>query len=220
MQAKLQLEKDLWFQSEQTPQDNVAVAPQWALAKRVGFRLAFAYLVTFCFGFTPYCLGFLQTPFIKYDLFLHQVVIWYSRHIIHLGHEITVFSNGSGDTTYDWILLLCYLTFAAIVTAVWSVLDRKRPNYIKMNLWLTTYLRLFLGGVMVLYGLIKAFPLQMPFPSYTRLLEPYGESSPMGILWAFIGASPAYCSFTGIVEASAGILLLFPRTLGVGAMLG
>jgi len=220
MQAQPQLEKALAFESEQSPIEIVEPTPQWGLAKRVGFRFLFVYIVLFSFDFIPYCLGFLQTPFAKYDLFLHKVAIWYARHVIHLGHEITVFSNGSGDTTYDWVLLRCYLTVAVIVTVIWSVTDHKRPNYVKLNLWFRAYMRLFLGGVLLLYGLIKAFPLQMPFPSYTRLLEPYGESSPMGILWAFIGASPVYCAITGVVETTAGTLLLFPRLTTAGSLLG
>ena len=42
---------------------------------------------------------------------------------------------------------------------------------------------------MVSYGMVKAIPLQMPSPSLTRLLEPYGNFSPMGVLWASVGAS-------------------------------
>ena len=219
MQARLQLERTWDTRLEPTPRPDVQITPQWGLAKRIGFRLMFVYISLFCIEFIPYCLGFLQTPFQKYDLFLHKVAIWYAQHIIHLSYPITVFSNGSGDTTYDWVLLAIYLTVAAMATIIWSVVDRKRPNYIKLNAWFRTYVRLFLAAVLVLYGSIKAFPLQMPFPSFTRLLEPYGESSPMGILWAFIGASPAYCAITGIVETMAGVLLLIPRTKSVGAIL-
>ncbi len=222
MQAKLQLEYQWEAQSRETPQPDIAPALQlkWGLAKRIGFRLTFAYLTLFCFGFIPYCLGFLQTLFQKYDLFLHKVGVWYAAHVIHLSYPITVFSNGSGDTTYDWVLLAVYLNVGAIATVVWSLIDRKRPNYIKLDLWFRNFLRLFLAGVLVLYGSFKAFPLQMSVPSFTRLLQPYGESSPMGILWTFIGASPVYCSITGIVEMAAGILLLIPRTKSVGAILG
>src|SRR5581483_2346081 len=220
MQPQLQLENTFAGQVEQAPQNDVLAVPQWSIAKRVGFRFTFAYIVSFCFTFTPYCLQFAAPVFAKYDLFLHRVAIWYAKHIIHLSHDITVFSNGSGDTTYDWVLLLVYLNLAVIATIVWSILDGGRPNYIKLHMWFRTYMRLFLGGVLVLYGAVKAFPLQMPYPSYTRLLEPYGESSPMGILWTFIGASPAYSCFTGIVESTAGILLLFPRLTTVGSLLG
>ena len=54
---------------------------------------------------------------------------------------------------------------------------------------------------------VKAFPLQMPAPLLTRLLEPYGNFSPMGVLWYSIGASFPYERFTGIVEVVGGRML-------------
>jgi hypothetical protein len=64
----------------------------------------------------------------------------------------------------------------------------------------------------------KAIPLQMPFPYLTKLLEPYGNFSPMGVLWSSIGASPAYEMFAGCAEMLGGILLVFPRTATLGAL--
>ncbi len=53
---------------------------------------------------------------------------------------------------------------------------------------------------MVSYGMAKVIPLQMPAPGLARLLEPFGNLSPMGVLWASIGASPTYEIFTGAIE--------------------
>ncbi len=64
----------------------------------------------------------------------------------------------------------------------------------------------------------KAVPLQMPFPFLTRLVEPYGNFSPMGNLWAFIGASRPYEMFVGCAEMVGGLLLFFPRTTMFGAL--
>jgi hypothetical protein len=71
---------------------------------------------------------------------------------------------------------------------------------------------------MFLYGLAKVIPLQMPFPYLTRLLEPYGNFSPMAVLWSSIGASTSYEIFAGCAETLGGILLLTPRTTTLGAM--
>ena len=38
----------------------------------------------------------------------------------------------------------------------------------------------------------------------------------MGLLWTFMGHSPAYSAFTGAAEALAGALLLFRRTTLLG----
>ena len=50
------------------------------------------------------------------------------------------------------------------------------------------------------YGFAKLCLSQFAPPSPARLDQPIGESTPMGILWTFMGASPAYCIFTGAVE--------------------
>jgi len=71
---------------------------------------------------------------------------------------------------------------------------------------------------MLLYGMVKLVPLQMPYPSLARLVEPYGDFSPMGVLWYSIGASPGYEMFVGAAELLGGILLFFPRTAMLGAL--
>jgi len=40
----------------------------------------------------------------------------------------------------------------------------------------------------------------------------------MGVLWSFVGASPAYQSFTGCAELTGGILLFLPQTTMLGAL--
>jgi hypothetical protein len=62
-------------------------------------------------------------------------------------------------------------------------------------------------------------PLQMPFPSLSRLLEHYGDLSPMGVLWASIGAAKGYEIFAGSAELAGGIFLFFPRTTMFGALI-
>lgn len=54
-------------------------------------------------------------------------------------------------------------------------------------------------------------PTQFPTPTADKLMQPYGESSPMGILWTFMGSSTAYTIFAGTAgEVLAAIPLLFP----------
>ena len=78
---------------------------------------------------------------------------------------------------------------ASLITAVWSALDRLRTHDARLDTWFRLFARFALGSTMVSYGMVKAFPMQMPSPGLTRLLEPYGYFSPMGVLWASVGAS-------------------------------
>jgi hypothetical protein len=68
------------------------------------------------------------------------------------------------------------------------------------------------------YGASKIIPLQMPAPSLARLIEPYGDSSPMGLLWTFVGASKEFEILSGCAEMLGGVLLIFPRTTLLGAL--
>jgi len=101
---------------------------------------------------------------------------------------------------------------------VWSAFDRRRENYVTLHKWFRVFIRLALVSQMVAYGLSKVIPLQMPFPFLRELLEPFGNFSPMGVLWSSVGASPAYEIFAGSAEMLAGILLLFPRSTTLGAL--
>jgi hypothetical protein len=71
---------------------------------------------------------------------------------------------------------------------------------------------------MISYGLAKVIPSQFPPPRLDRLVETYGASSPMGILWAFMGTSVAYSIFTGAAELLGGLLLIPRRTALLGAL--
>ncbi|WP_103072324.1 DoxX family protein [Aquimarina sediminis] len=149
----------------------------------------------------------------------HIIIPWIGKHILQLNYDITVFTNGSGDTTYDYVLVLFFLVLAAIATIVWSILDRKERSYEKLNYWFLVLLRFYVGYIMLSYGMAKVIPLQFKEPSFFRLLEPYGDSSPMGLVWTFIGASKAYTIFSGLAEVIGGILLLHRKTVVLGGMI-
>jgi hypothetical protein len=67
------------------------------------------------------------------------------------------------------------------------------------------------------YGATKVIPVQFPQPSLETLLTPVGDVSMQGLMWTFVGASPPYQIFTGVVELLAGLLLILPWTTTLGA---
>lgn len=133
-------------------------------------------------------------------------------------YKITVFTNGSGDTTYDYLLILFLTVFSLFGCLIWSILDKKRKNYNKLYYWLIVLIRFYLAFTLILYGSVKIIQLQFPQPTLNRLFQPFGDASPMGLAWTFLGFSKGYNIFMGIIEISA-ILLLFKRTMVVGAFL-
>jgi hypothetical protein len=66
---------------------------------------------------------------------------------------------------------------------------------------------------------MKVIQAQMPPPPLSRLVEAYGDSSPMGLLWTFMGASRGYNAFAGGAEMLAGLLLFVPGLTALGALL-
>jgi len=194
----------------------------WSSAIRLAFRFCFLYFALYCV-FTQILTSLLPLPNIDIpDLSsffpMRPIVIWTALHIFHTAQPPASVDTGSGDRTFDWVLAFCLLMIAAIAAIIWSSLDRQRPNYVTLHKWFRLALRFCLAGQMIVYGLSKVVPVQMPFPYLTRLLTPYGTFSPMGVLWSSIGASPAYEMFAGSAELFGGLLLLFPRTTTFGAL--
>jgi uncharacterized membrane protein YphA (DoxX/SURF4 family) len=108
---------------------------------------------------------------------------------------------------------------ALAATAVWSVANRRGPNYRTLHAWLRLLVRYTLACTLFAYGFAKVVPLQFQAPRLAKLIEPYGEFSPMGVLWNFMGASLPYTILAGAAEVIGGLLLLFRRTTTLGALL-
>jgi len=200
------------------------VAPvRWNAATRIAFRFCFIYFSLYCLT-TQILTGMFPIP--KVDLPdlaslppVRNLVIWTSAHVFRISQPLVYTGSGSGDKTFDWVLVFCTLSIAALGAAAWSTIDRKRENYIALHKWFYLFLRFAVGSEMVLYGLVKVMPMQMPYPFLTKLVEPFGNFSPMGILWFSIGAAPAYERFVGSAELLGGVLLLLPRTATFGALI-
>jgi hypothetical protein len=203
-------------------QETAVPKEHWGLGLRIAFRFCFAYFTLF--GLSNQILGGLfiipkvNIPDLASLWPLRHITFWTARHIFHVKYDLVYTGSGSGDKTFDWVLAFCLLIIAAAITCVWSILDRRRENYVVFHKWFWLAMRFMLASEMFLYGLAKAIPLQMPFPYLTRLLEPYGNFSPMAVLWSSIGASRSYEIFAGCAEMLGGILLLTPRTTTLGAL--
>ncbi|HJQ41264.1 MAG TPA: hypothetical protein VKB93_29340 [Thermoanaerobaculia bacterium] len=190
-------------------------APVWPFWQRFAFRFAFVYVLLFFF---PLPSGLAGPEFLSglFDPLWNRAIPWAGR--TFLGLEITNFSNGSGDTLYDWVRIGTMAVLALLGAIVWSILDRRRPNYATLGGWAHLFLRYALAISMVTYGVSKVIKLQFPTPGYGRLTGTYGESSPMGLLWTFMGYSTAYTFIAGASELLAALLLFFRRTATAGAI--
>jgi len=191
---------------------------KWTLLEKVTFRFSFIYFSLFIIihnnGAYPFWDKLMSVP----TDWLHKFIPWIAKNILNLPKTITTFTNGSGDTTYDYVIVLVIFIVAILGTIIWSVLDRNREHYKKMFYWLTVAIRFYVGLMLISYGLVKIIKLQFGYPSFSRLIQYYGESSPMGLAWTFLGFSKGYNVFMGIAEVLAG-LLFFRRTMTAGAII-
>ena len=192
--------------------------PHWNLPKRVVFRFLFAYLVLYILPFPLYYIPFFGHAVAPLKSLFAQMVDAAGPLLLGKDYTHSHMMTGSGDTSFNYATTFILMLLAAIITLVWSLMDRERLAYGKLAAGLNILVRYYLAQVLLGYGFNKVFPLQFR-TSPGRLSATYGESSPMGLLWTFMGSSPGYVIFTGAGEVLAGTLLLFRRTRLLGAII-
>ncbi|HEX7288499.1 MAG TPA: hypothetical protein VF532_20110 [Candidatus Angelobacter sp.] len=212
MQTETLTATESQIQALKTPAPSRAA---WSFPALLGFRFAFVYLVLYSF---PGPLAFISGVNSLFDWYYkawRPGVTWTATHIFH--RALPYNPNGS-DTLQQNLQCLLMVVIAVAAMTVWSVLDRKRGEYRSLHQWLRLYVRLTLGAALLIYGADKVIKVQFPNPFLWRLLQPYGDSEPMGLLWTFMGYSRSYNIFTGLVEMAGGALLMAPRLATLGAL--
>jgi uncharacterized membrane protein YphA (DoxX/SURF4 family) len=192
----------------------------WPLWVKVSFRFWSIYFFLHMF---PQPLGWLHgtdTVARWFHMPVYDAAAWIGRHVYGMTRELSYQETGSGDTSLDYIRLSMIVILTVVGTAAWSIVDRRRPNHDRLHRWMRVYLRYGLGIILLTYGVMKLFKGQFPDLMLYSQYQRYGNSSPMRLLWNFMGYSTPYTMFTGGVETLGGLLLLFRRTTLVGALVG
>lgn len=162
----------------------------------------------------------LSILFKPYKDALEILTLWFGKSILGLSTLEKIKLTGSGDTTFDYVLVAVKFLLALLITfgAMWWLREEKR--FENFRFWTRTAVRWYLGLFMMIYGAAKVLPEgQFISPGPLDLNLRYGDFSPMGLLWRFMGFSYAYTFFAGMAEVLAGTLLLFRRTTMLGALL-
>jgi uncharacterized membrane protein YphA (DoxX/SURF4 family) len=152
---------------------------------------------------------------------------WFAVNVFHLtGVAANRHPTSSGDTARDWVGMLALIVFAAVGAAMWSALAEWgiarrgwRRDYRALYAWLLLAVRFTLVSILLAYGISKVFDLQFSRPDVRVLNERFGDSSPMELMWTFVGYSVPYTIFSGLMEVIPGVLLLFRRTAILGALM-
>jgi hypothetical protein len=152
-----------------------------------------------------------------YFIGIGAVVEFCNSHFFHIP-PATIASNNNGDYPEQWMMVFTCLLLAAVGCIIWSIADRKRKDYSKLNYWFSLAIRFFLIENGIMYGLIKIFHIQMPYPNLSQMATPLGDFFPMRLCWMFMGYSSVYQFFSGAIELFAAILLMFRRTATLGTL--
>ena len=98
----------------------------WHPLKCIGFRTLLIYFVLYTFPFPLDRLPWIEDaiePVVQQAW--ESTAQWVGNHVLGIEGEIPTAFTGSGDRTYDYILLVISVVVTLGATAVWSMLDRK-----------------------------------------------------------------------------------------------
>lgn len=182
------------------------------------FRFLFLFFGLYIFPFPLNNIPLLAYLAQWYSKGVEALAVWVGNNIFMMETAAPPLS-GSGDKHIDYVTVLMFFCIAVLGSLIWTLLERKQRNYKKINYWFWVWLRYYLAVILLSYGLIKVFPLQMPQPGLSRMITEYGSFSPMGVAWSFIGQSTGYSIFSGLAETIAGLLLFHRRTTLLGGLM-
>lgn len=198
---------------ESEPQGRTA----WPLPLRIAFRFFFIYWLLYIIPSAGAVSIFDLLPFGGIG---NTLKVWFEWPLGQLARVVgfDVFNlsiatqdwhvTGSGDTAMQYTLVFCIAVLAIVGTVLWSAIDerrRGRREYRTVYAWLRLALRITLAITLLGYGFGKVFPGQFGAgPNLAQLNETYGQSSPMHLLWFFMGFSRPYAIFGGLMEVIPG----------------
>ena len=188
--------------------------------QRVGVRFSVAYWILYSFPAPLTSIPPLRRLLMSaYSRWNDAAVQWTALNVLGMERSFGP-RNGSGDTTADYVKLFLCFALATAITIVWSLMDRRQTDYAWTRDLLRSYVRYVLGFAMLGYGLAKLSLEfnQFPSPDIRRLTQNYGDSSPMGLLWTFMGASRSYTFFAGMGEVIGALLIVWRRTTTLAAI--
>jgi hypothetical protein len=194
---------------------------KWKIWEKFTFRFLFLFLGLYLLSFELFY--FLETfHFVKDSSIVYKPfekpLYWLDQHFYHTGYDPKLHASVPSDNHFGVVFYITIVILFLILASAWSIIDRHKSNYNKLYYWFRIYIRYMVALIMIVYGIGKLIPVQMPYPDVTELLKPMGEQDLFSILWNFVGISPGYENFVGISELIGSFLLLFRRTYVFGAL--
>jgi hypothetical protein len=192
--------------------------PQRPFIARFAFRSTFLYFFLSTWMWLDELLTG-QTFLIRHAyLAVENIIVpWVAAHLLHIQHPVQ--KHVLYDTTFAYVEILCWMVLSVVLATLWSLWDKRGKYDPLLHDLLRTFLRYTVAWIMVIYAWNKIIDVQFNGIELPRLVQPYGDSSPMALFWAFMGYSHGYAVFGGLAELSGSIALLFRRTTTLGALI-
>ncbi|MEO8854353.1 MAG: hypothetical protein ABI359_11260 [Ginsengibacter sp.] len=187
----------------------------WTYIKKILCRFFFSFFV-FEYFFHPglYVLISGGNPSVRtwFKKIYNPIYDYINNHILHL------IQGETSLTINNYIFHLMAITIAIVATILWSVMDKRRKSYQRADFWLRHILKYLLAINIFSYGILKLLAVQMRAPDINALDTPLGQLPISSLMVYFMGSSSFYECFTGLVEVTAALLLVFPKTYVMGLM--
>jgi len=182
----------------------------WSRSQLVLFRIVFIFLLLLTIPLDWHYYG---------RIFSISLFHLHFQDLFQVTNYVPRFVNFSywGIASYaGWGIALLVAIAGAIV---WGFAEKqKADNYEQLYYWLRVIIRFRLALALIGYGVIKLFPVQIPYPTLSDLHTAYGDFLPWKIYYLSTGVASAHYEQTlGAIELFSAILLFYRRTAIVGA---
>ena len=195
----------------------ISTNTNWSLTRKLLALFGMTYLLLYMLPFPLDNIPGISYIATWYNKGMDSIILFTGRRLLHMPTLVKI-DSGSGDTTFDYVRLLAIIICSLIMAPVVLIITRKYNNYSKWYNLLILYARYYLGVYIIFYGMAKFFEGKFGSPGLQLLEQSFGNSSPMRLLWTFMGYSKPYTVFTGVFETLAGFLLFFRRTTALGCL--
>lgn len=193
-------------------------AQHWTLLQRIALRISFIFFIILSIPNSPLW----YSHVLAIDWFNLDYRDLYD--ICRFGSGVSWFGRKTfGSALQGYSIWVNTFLFSVLLGLLWTalarLLRREERNYDRLLYWLNVIVRYRAGLGIIGFGFTKLFPVQMPYPSLGILDTDYGDLTAQKIFWLSFGIVPWYQVFAGVLEVAAGTMLLFRRTVAIGAAL-
>jgi uncharacterized membrane protein YphA (DoxX/SURF4 family) len=189
---------------------------EWSPGKKQVFRFFFIFLLFYILLNPNHVVPYFHIVQKLYKQSCYDLIVWLTNVVLRIDIPAKDLYPTATDTFFNYLIVLFIACVSCIGSVIWMFADKRSSNYNKLQALVFLVLRYYLAITWLAYGSLKIIHLQFPELTPVTLMQTYGNSSPRGLAWSFMGYSTGFNYFIGITEYIIGGLLFFRRTSTLG----